>query len=47
MMYGGSISEFLGGYGEKAFYRVCIELDMRTLYLVSDDKKLLVIQTAE
>lgn len=46
-MYGGSLSEFIGEYGEKAFYRVCIELDMRTLYLVSDDKKLLVIQTAE
>ncbi len=34
-------------YGEEAFYRVCIELDMKTLYLVSDDKELLMIQKIE
>jgi len=33
-------------YGDEAFYRVCIEVDRRVLYLVSDDRKLLVIQMA-
>ncbi len=34
-------------YEDEVFYRLCIEADKETLYLVSDDKELLVIQKIE
>lgn len=34
-------------YGVEVFYRVCVDVEAKTLYLVRDDKELLVIQKAE
>ncbi len=34
-------------YGDDVFYRICLDKDANTLYLVNNDKDLLVIQKAE
>lgn len=42
-----SMKKYPSFYGVEVFYRVCVDVEAKTLYLVRDDKELLVIQKAE